>query len=112
MQKAEKYFKHCIKLNPVSVPAHFGLGKILHQYGINHFSDALLHYKYVVDNDPQHFKAYCQIGLIYLETQELERAADYLKKCLKINSKYVVGMIAMGNLLFESGHANTAAKYF
>jgi tetratricopeptide (TPR) repeat protein len=42
----------------------------------------------------------------------LERAADYLKKCLKINSKYAAGMIAMGNLLFESGHAKTAAKYF
>ena len=28
--KAQKYFKHCIKLNPTSVPAHFGLGKILH----------------------------------------------------------------------------------
>ena len=27
--KAEKYFRHCIKLNPLSVPAHFGLGKIL-----------------------------------------------------------------------------------
>ena len=31
---------------------------------------------------------------------------------MKINSKYAAGMIAMGNLLFESGHAKTAAKYF
>ena len=30
--KAEKYFRHCIKLNPTSVPAHFGLGKILQHF--------------------------------------------------------------------------------
>lgn len=27
--KAEKYFKHCVKLDYTSVPAHFGLGKVL-----------------------------------------------------------------------------------
>ena len=27
MSKAEKYFKHCLKLNPTSIPVHFGLGK-------------------------------------------------------------------------------------
>ena len=40
-----------------------------------------------------------------MEMQNMERAAEYLKKCLKINPKYVTGMISMGNLLFESGHA-------
>ena len=35
-----------------------------------------------------------------------------MKKCLKINPKYVNGMISMGNLLSESGHANNAVKYF
>ena len=110
MAKAEKYFKHCIKLNPTSVPAHFGLGKILHQDDMTH--EALKHYKFVVENDNQHYKAYGQIGIIYLELQDLEKAADNLKKCLKINPKYVAGMIAMGNFLFESGHAKSAAKYF
>ena len=76
------------------------------------YSEAMKHYKYVIDTDPQHFKAYCQMGIIYLEKQDLENAAEYLKKCLKINAKYIPGMIAMGNLLFESGHAKTAAKYF
>jgi len=28
--KASKYFKHALKLDPNSVPANFGLGKILH----------------------------------------------------------------------------------
>jgi len=72
----------------------------------------LRHFKFVIENDSSHYKAFCQIGIIYLEEENLEKAAENLKKCLKINSKYVTGMVAMGNLLFESGHAQTAAKYF
>jgi hypothetical protein len=33
-----------------------------------------------------------------------EDAAEYLKKCLKVNSAFVPGIVAMGNLLFETGH--------
>jgi lipopolysaccharide biosynthesis regulator YciM len=46
------------------------------------------------------------------EKKDLESAAESLKKSLKINGKYPPAMIALGNLLFESGHARTAAKYF
>ena len=110
-QKAKKYFKHCIKLNQNSVPAHFGLGKIIHHAEEDH-NEALKHYKIVVNRDDTHFKALCQMGNIYLAQHDLNSAAEYLKKCLKINPKYVNGMISMGNLLSESGHANNAVKYF
>jgi len=53
-------------LNPQSVPAHFGLAKILHQAN-DDIPEALKHYKFVVDNDPLHYKAFCQVGVIYLE---------------------------------------------
>jgi len=56
-KKAEKYFKHCCKLETKSVPAHFGLGKILHQF--EKFSDAIKQFKMVIDLDKEHFKAYC-----------------------------------------------------
>ena len=48
--KAQKYFKHSLKLNPQSVPAHFGLAKILHQ-AQNNPIEALKHYRFVVEND-------------------------------------------------------------
>lgn len=92
------------------MPAHFGLAKILHQF--DKYDQAIRHFKVVIELDAENYKAYCQIGMIYLELQDLERAADYLKKCLKLNPKHIPGMIAMGNLLFESGHAQNAAKYF
>lgn len=93
------------------MPAHFGLAKILHQ-AQDEVDEALKHYRYVVENDVTHYKALCQIGIIFLERQDLEKSAEYLKKCLKISPKYLTGMISMGNLLFESGHAKNACKYF
>ena len=46
-----------------------------------------------------------------MEKGELEKAADYLKKSLSINTKYVLGLVSMGNLLFETGHSKNAARY-
>jgi Tfp pilus assembly protein PilF len=66
----------------------------------------------VIEHDPNHYKAMCQLGILYIERHEFETAASYLKTCLKLNPKYITGMTAMGNLLFESGHSKTAAKYF
>ena len=56
--KAQKYFKHSLRLNPQSVPAHFGLAKILHQ-AQDEIDEALKHYRYVVENDSGHYKALC-----------------------------------------------------
>ena len=51
------------------------------------------------------------LGMVYLEKGELEKAAENLKNCLKIHPKYVLGLVSMGNLLFETGHSRNAAKY-
>lgn len=46
-QRAAKYFKHAIKIDPESVNAHFGLGKAIQQYSddkqapIAHFEEVL-----------------------------------------------------------------------
>jgi tetratricopeptide (TPR) repeat protein len=54
----------------------------------------------------------CQVGIIYLQQNDFESSAEYLKMALKINPKYLTGIIAMGNLLFESENPKTACKYF
>jgi tetratricopeptide (TPR) repeat protein len=108
--KAEKYFKHSIKLNKDSVPAHFGLGKIYMQN--DRTKEAFEEFKLVTEKDAKHFKAFCQMGIIRLEEKVPEDAALYMKTCLSINPKYIPGIVAMGNLLYESGHSSTAAKYF
>jgi len=66
----------------------------------------------VIEYDKENYKALSAMGIIYLENQDLEKAADFLKKALLINPTHIPSMVAMGNLLFESGHSKTAAKYF
>jgi len=112
LKKAEKYFKHCIRLQEKSIPAHFGLGKILHSF--NDYKQALLHLKYVIENDKDNYKALCQIGLIYIEKKphNYEMAGGYISKCLKIKPDYIPGLIAMGNVMFETGETENAQKYF
>jgi tetratricopeptide (TPR) repeat protein len=99
-----------LKLDPNNIPANFGLGKILHSTSDNAES-AIPYYEFVIKNDPKHHKAYCQLGIVYLEKAKLEKAAEYLKQCLQLQPKYVLGLVSMGNLLFETGHSKTAAKY-
>ena len=52
------------------------------------------------------------MGILKLEDGHQEEAANYIKRCLEINKSYVPGLVAMGNLLYESGHSRNAAKYF
>jgi Tfp pilus assembly protein PilF len=47
-----------------------------------------------------------------MEMGKPEDSAEYLKKCLKVNPNFVPGIVAMGNLLFETGHQKNALKYF
>lgn len=54
-QRAAKYFKHAIKIDPESINAHFGLGKALQQYSED--KDAPIpHFQEVLNRDPLHFK--------------------------------------------------------
>ena len=109
-QKAAKYFKHARAIDKHSIPANFGYGKTLHSLTTN-VDAPIPYYQYCIDRDPNHYKAYCQLGIIYLEKMELEKSADCLKKCLSINPNYVLGLVSMGNLLFESGHYSHSTKY-
>ena len=55
--KAEKYFRHCIKLDKKSVPALFGLGKIMMHH--NQSREAFDQFKLVTEIDATHYKALC-----------------------------------------------------
>lgn len=80
-KKAAKYFKHARKLDPESIPANFGYGKTLHLL-TNNLDAPVPYYEFCVRKDPTHYKAYCQLGIIFLEKMELERSAEFLKKSL------------------------------
>lgn len=55
-ERASKYFKHALKIDPEAINAHFGLGKSLQQFSEN--KDAPIpHYLEVLKRDAEHFKA-------------------------------------------------------
>jgi tetratricopeptide (TPR) repeat protein len=83
-QRAAKYFRHALKIDKDSINAHFGLGKAIQQYSED--KDAPIpHYENVLKLDPQHYKALTQLGILYLDREEFEKSAEYLKKSLLAN---------------------------
>ena len=77
-QRAAKYFKHAIKIDPESVNAYFGLGKALQQYSED--KDAPIpHFKEVLSREPNHFKTLTQLGILYLDREEFDKSAEILK---------------------------------
>ena len=52
------------------------------------------------------------MGIIRLEEHRFEEAAKYIKRSIEYKQDYVPALVAMGNLLYESGNSQTAAKYF
>jgi len=61
--------------------------------------------------DPTHFKAHTQLGILYLDREQFDKAAESLKRALEINKQFPLALVSMGNLLFETGHADNAIKY-
>jgi tetratricopeptide (TPR) repeat protein len=109
-QRAAKYFKHALKIDPDSVNAHFGLGKAVQQYSEDREAP-IHHFEEVLKRDPMHYKALSQLGILYIDREEHEKAAEVLKKALEVNKTFPLALVTMGNLLFETGRADRAIKY-
>lgn len=109
-QRAAKYFKHAIKIDPESVNAHFGLGKAIQQYSDDKQAP-IAHFEEVLKREPQHFKALTQLGILYLDREEFEKSNEYLKRALMVNKTFPLALVSFGNLLFETGNAENAIKY-
>lgn len=109
-QRAVKYFKHALRIDPNSVNANFGMAKALQQYSED--KDAPIpHFLLVIEKDAENFKAHTQLGILYLDREEFEKSAQHLKKALSINKKFPLALLSMGNLLFETNHPENAIKY-
>lgn len=83
-QRAAKYFKHAIKIDHTSVNAHFGLAKAIQQYSDDK-NAPIFHFEEVLRRDPDHYKALTQMGILYLDREEFEKSAEFLKRALMSN---------------------------
>ena len=109
-QRAVKYFKHALKIDPDSVNANFGMAKALQQYSED--KDAPIpFFLLVIEKDPENYKAHTQLGILYLDREEFQNSAKHLKKALSINKKFPLALLSLGNLLFETNQPENAIKY-
>jgi tetratricopeptide (TPR) repeat protein len=108
--EAGKYFERALSIDPNNINANFGYAKWLHMNSEDP-TPAFEYYHKVLSLNPNHYKAMCQLGIIYLSKGDYDRAAEYLKQSLRQNPKYVTALYSMGNLLFEIGNPKNAIKY-
>jgi len=89
-----------------SVSANFGIGKVFYQYAEGNKEEdkdrALAHFEKVIQINHKHYKSLTHIGMINLERQDFDKAANYLKEALIVNPNYNLALVTMGNLMFEN----------
>lgn len=78
VDRAKKYYKHALKIDPESIDAHFSLGRLI-QNSHEDSLDALEYYNIVLEKDPYHYKVMCQLGILYCEKNDAKKAIQYLK---------------------------------
>lgn len=109
--KAKKYFREAIQLDAENITAHFSLGKI-YQATSEDYEDAIRHYEIVISLDQSHYKACCQLGILYMDKGELKKALEYLLQSIEINNKYTLSHVSIGNLYFERKNMKECIKHF
>ncbi len=66
-------------------------------------STPIRNYNKSIEIDPQHIYGYNQLGKIYRELKDYERAIEYLNKCIEIDPTYKSTYIYLMSAYFESG---------
>jgi len=66
----------------------------------------------VIEISPDHFKAFTQLGLLYLTKEKYDDSAESLNKAIKINKDYYLPYTVMGNLMSNTSNSEKAIKYF
>ena len=109
--KAKKYFREVLQLDAENVTAHFSLGKI-HQSSSENFDDAVRHFEIVISLDKSHYKACCQLGILYMDKGDHKRALEYLLQSIDINPKYSLSRISIANVYLDKGNLKDCIKHF
>jgi tetratricopeptide (TPR) repeat protein len=109
-KKAYKCFHTVISIEPTNAIANYGLGKI-YQLKHENYNEAIKHYNTCIEHDPTNIKAYIQIGIIYLQTNNLSKAKTYLKKAYAIDKANVECLVAIANVYHQLKEYKTCEKY-
>lgn len=88
-EQALKFFRQALETAPDLLEAWIGKGQMLTALGLN--DEAFRAWQKVIERDPENAEAYRQLGKIYLDRDDLKRAAINLKKAavLAVQTKHI-----------------------
>jgi len=77
-EKAPEAYARALELDPSNADAHVNLGRLLQLAG--NLKLAKRHYELALRNTPNHQLAYYNMGTVFDELEEIDRAADYYRR--------------------------------
>ena len=83
----------------ISLEESFKIAVDLHTKG--KITDAKNIYEKILEVKPEHFLALSNLGIVFSQLREFNRAVELFNKAIKINPDYAEGYNNLGNALFE-----------
>lgn len=80
-EKAEAYFKECLKVKPRSREAHYNLGVLYDSQG--DFDNAIKQYVQAIEIDPDDESCYYNVGLAFIKAGLYEQAKSHLNDAIE-----------------------------
>ena len=108
LDKAKKYLKQSIELNPLSSKAHRDLSSLLIKQ--KSYDDAHFHIEKSLDLDYADPHSHLNLGMIMKANKDYVNAELYFLSSLDINPKYVTCMLELVDLQLIMGNQEKAKK--
>jgi tetratricopeptide (TPR) repeat protein len=106
-QKADSVLIKCLEINPDFEPALMYLGNIAGSQ--NKTDEAINYYRKVINANRKYFEAYVGLAAL-LEVQDIMKARDLLRTCLKMNPRYKPAIVALADT-YRDSDPDIARKY-
>ena len=111
-EAASYHFKKAILLEPDEAEHRNSFGVYLCQ--VKNYDGAIAEFETAANNP--YYKtpefAYDNAGLCMLESNQYEQAGSYLRKALRVNTKFANAYLHMSELLFKQGRLAVANAYY
>ncbi|MFN4082039.1 MAG: tetratricopeptide repeat protein [Bacteroidia bacterium] len=104
---AFEYFKAAIKIMPRSTEAYFARAVLAQQLKL--YKQAIADYRFVIDKEPENYKAYYNVGYINFEIDKLDEALRNFNIATRMNNNFTEAYYMKG-LIYEMQGNKTEAK--
>jgi len=110
LDAALKQWRDAVAKFPRQASARCGLANALYRAG--HVNEALAEYLRCLELDADNLDAHNNVGLIYLDRDQLVDAAAHFRQALAINPNYVPAMNNLGVTYEKQGKVNEAKEMY